>query len=369
MLKISSIKRKLFSLFLCSSLSLPTLDAVAGADDPARLPSVDLAEEAELHFRLGVNAYSARDFTSALDHLLISHRLAPNRNTAFNIGHCYNELQRPDQAWRYFSIALDGEIRPELRTSVTGAMEALEPDIARVQVSSEPAGAIVYVERRDLGSRGITPVTLALEPGEHTIVVELQGHTPSEIRQTFSAGALSEVSAKLSRVEADRRAAALERTWVKSTVRIGEEVLLDAEPLRCEIFPRRLSGVSSWREPLQRLPGPTPGSQLAARWPAGFSMDVVVEDLRTRHASRTHLQRDKSGTWIEQAGLVRAWALDRCEILDGAAVAQVLEELPKQTRLDAIAVLSELASGGDVAVAVRACQKRDCAALGALLTY
>lgn len=339
----------------------------ASAAEPG-LPSVDLAEEAELHFRLGVNAYSARDLTTALDHLLTSHRLAPNRNTSFNIGRCYSELQRPDQAWRYYNIAVEGEPDPQLKASVLEAMAELEPYIARVQVTSEPSGATVYVERRDLGSRGITPVTLALEPGEHTLILDLQGHTPAEIRETFGAES-SEVSAKLSRVEADRRAAALDRTWVKSTIRIREEVILDVEPRRCEIFPRRLSGVSAWREPLQRLPGPTPGSQLAARWPATFALDVVVEDLRTRHMSRLPLSRDNSGTWLDEAGLVRAWALERCEVLDGSAVAGVLEELPKKLRLDAIAVLSELASSGDVATAVRSCQRGDCTELGKLLGY
>lgn len=363
---MSSSSACVWWITLCAALWVPAARAMAA--EPG-LPSVDLAEEAELHFRLGVNAYSARDFTSALDHLMTSHRLAPNRNTAFNIGRCYSELQRPAQAWRYFHIAVEGETRPQLREPVIEAMSQLEPQIARVEVISEPAGATVYVERRDLGSRGTTPVTLALEPGEHTLILDLQGHTPEEIRRTFEQDALSQVTTKLSRVEADRRAAALERTWVKSTIRIGEEVILDVEPQRCEIFPRRLSGVSAWREPLQRLPGPTPGSELAARWPAEFSLDVVVEDLRTRHMSRLPLSRDDSGIWLDEAGLVRAWALQRCEVLDGAAVADVLEALPKKTRLDAIAILSELASSGDVATAVRACHRRDCAALGQLLAY
>jgi len=52
-------------------------------------PAADLAEEAELHFSLAVERYKVADYAGALEHLLASNRLAPNKNVQFNIARTY----------------------------------------------------------------------------------------------------------------------------------------------------------------------------------------------------------------------------------------------------------------------------------------
>ena len=46
-----------------------------------------------------------------------------------------------------------------------------------VRVTSTPSGAMVYVGDKDEGPRGVTPLMLKLPPGEHGLIIELEGYT------------------------------------------------------------------------------------------------------------------------------------------------------------------------------------------------
>jgi hypothetical protein len=52
----------------------------------------------------------------------------------------------------------------------------IEPRLALLDIDSTPPGATIFVDRRDLGARGVTPATLAVTPGEHVVIVEMPGH-------------------------------------------------------------------------------------------------------------------------------------------------------------------------------------------------
>lgn len=67
------------------------------------LPNIDYAEEADLHFNLAIDDYREGDYEAALEHLLHSNRLAPNRNVVFNIARCYEKLGQFDQAYRHYA--------------------------------------------------------------------------------------------------------------------------------------------------------------------------------------------------------------------------------------------------------------------------
>src|SRR3954466_15422242 len=72
-----------------------------------------LADEADLQFQRGAQAYRRGDYESALEHFLASNRLVQNQNVVFNIGHTYQRLGRYPEAFRYFSEALASERDPE----------------------------------------------------------------------------------------------------------------------------------------------------------------------------------------------------------------------------------------------------------------
>ena len=71
--------------------------------------ALDLAEEADLHFELGVKAYSRRDYSTALEHLLRSNRLAPNKNVVYNIADVVNKIAFGVIIWTVAVAETDGD--------------------------------------------------------------------------------------------------------------------------------------------------------------------------------------------------------------------------------------------------------------------
>ncbi len=144
-----------------------------------------VADEADLQFSVGADAYSKGDFTGALQHFLASNRLVPNRNVMFNIARAYEQLGRFPDAYRYYVDAQRGEgADTKLKTDVTAALARIGPRVAVISVDTTPPGATVFLDRRDLGSVGSTPAQLGLKGGTYTIVVELEGYEPQSIEKT-----------------------------------------------------------------------------------------------------------------------------------------------------------------------------------------
>ncbi len=140
----------------------------------------NLADEADLQFKLGAQAYQKGDFTSALEHFLASNRLVPNRNVLFNIARTYEELHVAPDAYRYYVDALAGETRADQKQRIEDALRRVAPQVAVLKVTTDPPGATVYLDRRDLGPRGNAPANLGLSSGKHKIIVELSGYETAE---------------------------------------------------------------------------------------------------------------------------------------------------------------------------------------------
>lgn len=168
---IAMCRRYLFVIaLLCVS------PAWAGDD-----PGTGTADEAETAFQLGNQAFSASDYRGALGHYFVSNRLAPNKNVAFNIARCYEALGEWVEAYRYFqehALATPA-------TDATGALshqalDRLASKVALVDVRSDPSGASVYIDRRDLGLFGTTPRRVPVKPGSYRFIIEHPGYAPFE---------------------------------------------------------------------------------------------------------------------------------------------------------------------------------------------
>lgn len=220
--------------------SMLLLAALSGA---ALAQDVDLAGEAELHFQRGVDAYLRGQHMDALEHLLLSNRLAPNPAVAYNIGRTYELLQQYNNAFSYYSMAATAwENEPSKRAQAEASIAAIRGQIALLEITSEPAGATIYVDRINLGQRGVTPKTIAVDPGEHEILLELEGH----------------VSRRVGAIEAVR----------------GEQVshLLTMTPLTAPVL---VQGSPAGAE--IRLDGPE--GRLLGTIPAEISLPVGTQDL------------------------------------------------------------------------------------------
>jgi tetratricopeptide (TPR) repeat protein len=81
-----------------------------------------VADEADLQFTVGAEAYSKGEFTAALEHFLASNRLVSNRNVMFNIARAYEQLGRYPDAYRYYIDATrdapDGKLQKDVATAL-----------------------------------------------------------------------------------------------------------------------------------------------------------------------------------------------------------------------------------------------------------
>jgi outer membrane cobalamin receptor len=177
---------------ICAALLLvlPPFVAEVRADDSA--------DEAELNFTLGALHYQRGEYRDALAHFLASNRLVPNRNVLFNIARCYEKLAQFPEAYRYYSLAFEAETDPAARERIETARKGLASNIALLEIASEPPGATVYLDRRDLGPRGDTPRALGVSPGSYTVILELPGYYPVERHvPELEAGETERVAARL----------------------------------------------------------------------------------------------------------------------------------------------------------------------------
>ncbi len=176
--------------------SLLALSFALGLAVPARAD--DLADEADLKFRLGAEAYQRGDYKSALEEFLASNRLVPNRNVTYNVARCYDELKQFPEAYRYFTLALRGESNADTRARIERALGSIRQNVAVLEIESEPPGATVFLERRDLGPRGNAPAALGVKPGAYVVLAELPGYYPARVEvPAVAAGQSQRVKLKL----------------------------------------------------------------------------------------------------------------------------------------------------------------------------
>ena len=94
-----------------------------------------------------------------------------------------------------------GDDLPETeRKEIVAGLKRLAPQLALLRVETAPPGATVYVDRKDLGGRGQTPLTLALPAGKVSAMIELEGHRPATSVAKLVVGGLSLVKLELERI-------------------------------------------------------------------------------------------------------------------------------------------------------------------------
>jgi outer membrane receptor for ferrienterochelin and colicins len=142
-----------------SCMSWLVLSIVLGS--PLALASGD-AEEAEVTFQLGARAYGAGDYEQALAYFLASNRLAPNPSVAFNIARCYARTEHYAEAYRWFTLAGAGLTSANVQRAVQDELASITPKVVVYDLQSDPPGATVYADRKELGAIGVTPLKIAL---------------------------------------------------------------------------------------------------------------------------------------------------------------------------------------------------------------
>lgn len=180
------------ALFLC-------VPPTAHADDVAE--AAQLFDRGNDHFQQGMRARGARrtrELEAALEDYFASLRLVRSRNVLYNTALVLEQLERWDDAFNYWGeyLAVTG-LSAEETADGTTHRDAVRPRVAVVRIESTPAGAEVWIDRRDLAARGHTPLELALPAGEHTVYLVQSGWEDGEGRVTATLGASETVSLAL----------------------------------------------------------------------------------------------------------------------------------------------------------------------------
>lgn len=200
-------------MFVRITLVLAALFFAAGPSVAAAQSASENAE-ARVYFEEGnrlfekANRSRAAQRTELLKRALESYvdslQIVRSRNALFNAAIVLDELERNDEAFNYFTEYLGVEgLSADDREEATRRRDALRGEVAVLQVTSEPAGALVWLDRKDLAPRGETPIELALRPGEHRAFVEKAGYEPVEQAETMVRGetTVMELSLVLTLVE------------------------------------------------------------------------------------------------------------------------------------------------------------------------
>ena len=184
------------------SVRLPlVLVALLGLASPSFAAAQSTSENAEarVYFQEGNRLYEQASrargaqrttlLQRSLEAYVDSLRIVRSRNALFNAAIVCGDLGRNDESFNYYGEYLRIERLPEGdREDATGRRDALRSQVAVLQVTTTPAGARLWVDRKDLAPRGETPIELALPPGEHNAFIEKEGYAPVEQAQTIVQG-------------------------------------------------------------------------------------------------------------------------------------------------------------------------------------
>lgn len=131
------------------------------------------ASEASFFDQLGRRAYERRNYDQALENFSLVQQVAPSASNLFNMALSAELALRPRVAFAFWEEYLRlGDVDEARQRSARQRREGLAARLATIRVESEPAGAEIYIDRKELGSFGTTPRTMVLDPGTHRLILE-----------------------------------------------------------------------------------------------------------------------------------------------------------------------------------------------------
>lgn len=188
--------RKAFGVFLIPALLLAAQAAFAQAD-----AKTEAKTEAKGHFEAGLALFKAEKYDAAALELQVSVKLYPTKGGLFNLANAYKILSRYDDAIEMMD-RLEQEYGATLDAEMKGALDRMRAEIktlaARLEVTVEPAGAVVTVDGRKVGKSPL-PRPVLVDPGEHVVRATLAGYSATEATARVISRQTGKVSLVLAR--------------------------------------------------------------------------------------------------------------------------------------------------------------------------
>jgi hypothetical protein len=193
---LSFLRSMRASLIVLALLAAP---AIAYADDVA---------EASQHFAAGNDHFQraqrlrgdrrTHELEAALTEYFASLSRVRSRNVLYNTAIVLEQLERWDDAFNYWTeyLGVTGLSDAE-RADGTTHRESTRSHVAVLSIASTPSGADVWIDRRDLSSRGHTPLEIAVPAGDHHLYLTAPGHRETEATTSARTGETQSVEVTL----------------------------------------------------------------------------------------------------------------------------------------------------------------------------
>jgi hypothetical protein len=141
----------------------------------------DDLERARLLDQQGVRAYKEERYNDAIRFFDEAFRIGGPPSELWNIAKCHLRLDDPEDASKEIEKYLgQSGLSAEDRAEAAQQLREIEHRHSTVTVASSPSGATVYLDGRRSGAVGVTPATLDVPPGSHTVTVEHPGYEAYE---------------------------------------------------------------------------------------------------------------------------------------------------------------------------------------------
>jgi hypothetical protein len=180
------MKAVLRSLCLTSAVA-----SAAIATHPARADEpVSAKREADRHFKTGVRLFDEGKYSEALAEFEQAYALESHPLVLYNLAAAHRALSQYAQAVEFYNRFLvegRGVVRPKQLARGQRELAAVLRLIAKIDVTTEPEGAVVSVDGRTVGPSPLGQ-PLILGPGDHVVRATLEGHEPAERAIRVAAG-------------------------------------------------------------------------------------------------------------------------------------------------------------------------------------
>lgn len=215
---------------VCAALTAAATAAAVG-EAPALADGKAAKREADRHFKTGVRLFDEGKYSEALAEFEQAYSLASHPLVLYNLAAAHRALSQYAQAVELYNRFLSegkGVVRPRQLARGRRELDELLRLIARIDVTTQPEGAKVSVDGREIGP---TPLeqALILGPGDHVVSATLDGHSPAERSVRVSAGDTLAVALSLDKLPEEPRPVARAGPGRRVAARDPGETTLEAE--------------------------------------------------------------------------------------------------------------------------------------------
>lgn len=161
----------------------------------------DPKQDAKAHFAAGQEAYQRDDYAKAIEEFSAAYALDPAPVYLYNTAVAYELWGKKEKSVEFYLQYLphaEAKERPAIEAKITSlggtlpekpatppvekkpTEESTSKESATLRVSSEPAGASVWIGEKAGAPAGKTPLSLTLAPGKHEVWLELEGYAPAK---------------------------------------------------------------------------------------------------------------------------------------------------------------------------------------------